>query len=129
MNLACIDIAISRPTGQFWNIPISIEPYEYRGPPNPYLEDNTLYAITVTPAGDSNSRTFVAEYATRPWEAERNDICFYVGNIQGGRLGELAFDPDFNDPAIEGYYTDYRVDGLFEHEFQYSQFESSMCSV
>ena len=105
-----------------------MERYEYRGLPDPSFDIDQLYGITVTPV-EGPSRRFVAEYYPHPWDATRDDVCFYAGNVQGGKLREIEDDETFNDPVIEGFFTDYRVDGLFEHDFQYSQFESEMCSV
>ena len=50
--------------------------------------------------------------------------CYYVGSAQGGRTSER---PE-NEPVIEGRYTDYRVEQLFDYEFKYSQFEESRCN-
>ena len=49
--------------------------------------------------------------------------CYYAGNSEGGKSGEL---PDYNS-VIEGKYTDYQVDGLFGYKYAYSQFEEDKC--
>ena len=49
--------------------------------------------------------------------------CYYAGDSQGGRTSER----EENESVIEGYYTDYEVDGLFSDEFVYSQFEKDRC--
>lgn len=90
-----------------------------------YLDLESLYAVTVSPPVGLEARTFIAELYTFTWEP-RNEICFYAGNIQGGRLAEIT-DENFNDPVIEGSYEEYIVGGLFEHNFAYSQFSADMC--
>ena len=112
--------------GQFWNVPIGIDRYVYTGTQEiDYLDLESLYAVTVAPPLSSRNRTFIAELYTFTWEP-RNEVCFYAGNIQGGRLREIM-DRNFNDPVIEGSYRDYIVGRLFEHEFAYSQFSADMC--
>ena len=107
-------------------MPIGIDRYVYTGTQEiDYLDLDSLYAVTVAPPLASRNRTFIAELYTFTWEP-RNEVCFYAGNIQGGRLREIT-DRNFNDPVIEGSYEDYIVDGLFEHEFAYSQFSADMC--
>lgn len=106
--------------GQFWNVPIAIQPYEYSGAPT-VLDIDSLFSVCLShPSGPSRDRKFVAEHFTRKWDLSL-DACFYSGNIQGGRLLEIE-DPDFNDPVIEGEYTEYIVGGLFQNAFKYSQY-------
>lgn len=114
-------------TGQFWNVPISISRYTYTGSQTiDYLDLDSLYAVTVSPPLEAQqTRTFIAELYTFTWEP-RNEVCFYAGNIQGGRLAEIT-DENFNDPVIEGSYEHYIVGGLFEHDFAYSRFSAGMC--
>lgn len=113
-------------SGQFWNVPISVSRYTYTGSQViDYLDLDRLYAVTISPPLEKQARTFVAELYTFTWEP-RQQVCFYAGNIQGGRLAEIT-DENFNDPVIEGSYKDYIVGGLFEHEFVYSRFNGSMC--
>ena len=112
--------------GQFWNVPINISRYTYTGSQTiDYLDLESLYAVTVSPPLIARPRTFIAELYTFTWEP-RNEVCFYAGNIQGGRLAEIT-DDKFNAPVIEGSYKDYIVNGLFEHDFAYSQFSADMC--
>ena len=115
--------------GQFWNVPIDVQTYEYVGPTPTYLDVDSLFAVCVSPPGrngePSKPRKFVAEYYSLKWDAT-SDACFYSGNIQGGRLLEVS-DPAFNDPVIEGFYTDYITSGLFQNSFMYTQFSS--CSL
>lgn len=112
--------------GQFWNVPIGIQTYSYNGPTPTYLDIENLYAITVDHPG-SSPRRFVAEYYTRKWDLVR-ETCFYAGNIQGGSLLEIANDPSFNDPVIEGNYLDYSTGGLYQNAYKFSRL-SNNCSV
>ena len=50
--------------------------------------------------------------------------CYYVGNSEGGKSGEL----NDNQSVIEGKYSDYEMNGLFEYNFIYSQFEANRCN-
>ena len=111
-------------TGQFWSIDLDYTPYTGALPPD--LEPWRPYyrVVTVTPGDGSPQRTFLAERFGRRWDNSRV-TCFYAGDSQGGRSGEAA-DPD--DSVIEGTYRDYRVAGLFEYEFTYSQFENNRCN-
>ena len=106
--------------GQFWNVPINIQTYSYNGPTPTYLDRDNLYAITVSHP-NSIPRRFTAEYNSRKWDLSR-ETCFYAGNIQGGGLLEIASDPSFNDPVIEGNYLDYCTRGLFHNIYKFSYF-------
>ena len=67
-------------------MPINISRYTYTGPLDiDYLDLDSLYAVTVSPPLGSRVRTFIAELYTFTWEP-RNEVCFYAGNIQGGKL-------------------------------------------
>ena len=81
------------------------------------------FVVTVTPP-DSAPRRFVAEYGPHTWENVETP-CLFAGNFQGGSLRELRGSP--NDPVIQGFYTDYIVDGLFQPIYAYSRFNSSTC--
>ena len=47
--------------------------------------------------------------------------CIYLGNSQGGSSG---VNPKLNDPVIQGRYTDYKMDSLFDTEYDYGEWES-----
>lgn len=118
----CIELLFTHP-GQFWNVPITVQPYEYRGHIPTELDVHSLYSVCVLhPSDPSRDRKFVAEFSTQKWDFS-TDTCFYSGNIQGGKLLEIK-DDDFNDPVIEGDYEEYIVPGLFMNSFKYSQFSS-----
>ena len=110
-------------TGQFWNIPITFEPYNGTDldTPDGFILDN-LYEITIDHPS-APPRTFVSELYHRTWEGTRAP-CYYAGSSQGGPLNE--FDAP-RDSVIQGRYSDYRVDGLYETDFSYSRFDSSLC--
>lgn len=112
------------PAGQFWNIPIRFERYNYTGS-DPEIEDyftlDKLYVITVeVPSG--HQRRFVAELFQRTWD--RSVPCYYAGSSQGGPLKEFERP---RDSVIEGRYTDYQVNGLHETNFTYSRFDDRLC--
>ena len=65
--------------------------------PDPSFDTDQLYAVTVTPV-EGLSRRFVAEYYPLPWDVARDDVCFYAGSVQGGKLREIEDDKTFNDP-------------------------------
>ena len=51
--------------------------------------------------------------------------CLYVGDRQGGTIGEVE---DPNDPVIQGTYKDYRVPGAFnETGYGFGRFDESLC--
>ena len=50
--------------------------------------------------------------------------CYYAGTAQGGRTSERVE----NESVIEGKYTDYQVEGLFDDNFIFSQFEKDRCT-
>ena len=102
-------------------MPIEVNPYIYDGPTPTYLDIESLYSVCVSHP-QSSTRRFVAEYFTQKWDNSVS-TCLYSGNIQGGRLLEVS-DPDFNDPVIEGEYTDYVVEGLFQNSYKYSRFSA-----
>ena len=55
------------------------------------------------------------------WEFESKK-CLYVGNRQGGPIGEVE---DPNDSVIEGSYQDYVTGGAFMTKFTYAVFKES----
>ena len=106
--------------GQFWNINITTEPFT--GTVDPDYADADLRIVTVIPA-DGPPRRFLAGFnALVNWDKSRGP-CYYAGNGQGGPWG---IGPDF--PVIQGRYDDYQVDGLFEDDFVYAQFEDERCN-
>ena len=104
--------------GQFWNVPVTVE--EYDGLFNGALQDD-IYNITVT-RPDAPPRHFTGLKKDVTWDF-KSRTCYYVGNVQGGKIGE---NPS-GDSVIEGDYTDYAVGSLFDTEFSDSQFNQSLC--
>lgn len=97
--------------GQFWNIPITIEPFN---------STNRLYTATVNrPSSSLKSRQFVGCLYDFTWHLEEK-YCLYVGDRQGAKGSGIHKGP--NDPVIEGTYLDYVVDGPFSTDFGFSQF-------
>ena len=62
---------------------------------------------SITVSHPDSTPRFVAEHFTRKWDISRG-TCFYARNIQGRSLLKIT-DPSFNDPVIEGEFTDYRL--------------------
>lgn len=108
--------------GQFWNVPFSVEDYVGdRG----FLNPNYRAIIVTYRPGSDNSRQFVSLLEPRSWDRTKQP-CLYSGNRQGGPIGDIDSDP--NDSVIEGTYTDYIVNGLFESGCIYcSMFDNDQC--
>ena len=85
------------------------------------------YNITINPPNGS-PRSFLGQRFPRTWD-NSPETCFYVGDGQGGPGGKfIGEDEDFRGRSartvIEGRYTDYIVDSLFQTEFLYEEWES-----
>lgn len=80
------------------------------------------YVVSITHSS-SAERKFVANYYDVTWDFEKRD-CLYCGNSQGGPIREVDSP---NDSVIEGHYSEYELDGLFDTAYKYSAFNSSMC--
>ena len=110
-------------TGQFWNIPIDVERYvgtQVDGTdPGP-----NAYTVTVNYPGQQ-ARVFVGWLYPITWE-KRLEYCIYAGNSQGGSSVEIP--SPFNDPVLEGMYTDYMIGTPFGNEFQFNHFEEGRCN-
>ena len=68
-------------------------------------------------------REFIGNLHLHTWD-HSSVPCLYVGNPQGGAVGEFG---DVNHPVIEGYYTQYMVADLFATQFKYTQFDTEQC--
>ena len=106
------------PPGQFWNIPLSITPYV--GPYGDGTVDiaDRIYSVTVAYPG-APERTFIANYGKRDWLDGRP--CLYAGNSNGGPVAEVKG----SGSVIEGRYSNYEVDGLFDTDFQFSKYNDN----
>ena len=108
-------------TGQFWSIPVDV--LEYSG--NYTGQVNNTYVVSVDhPSPTSTPRRFIAELHHSTWDRKAKQ-CLYVGSAQSGAVNEADVP---NDPVIEGTYDDYEVSGLFNSDFQYSQFQEGRCA-
>ena len=94
--------------GQFWNIPIAVTDVE--GSPHIHLYE----------LGHESYRIFPAVFYDLVWDLS-DDGCYYAGNSQGGP--ERTRDPI--NSVIEGSYSQYVMDGLFDTEYMYDRFEEN----
>ena len=108
--------------GQFWNVPIQVEPYT--GPVQEGVNGDNYYVIT-TNHPDEPQRSFVGWLWPLTWEYKL-EYCLYAGQNQAGPLYEIL-DDTVNSPVIFGEYTDYRLDTPYATNFSYSHFEESNC--
>ena len=69
-------------------------------------------------------RRFVGIMHERTWSEK--GICLFVGNRQGGSIGEVE---DPNDPVIEGVYSDYIINSKFETDFENAVFKKEKCNI
>lgn len=106
--------------GQFWNVPVTADPYD---PPAGSLlvGEQNLYSVTVDPSpmedGGDDTRSFLGDLYPRSWD-NTHEKCMYVGNGQGGWTKDVD---ELADSVIEGRYTDYVVDSLFGTDFEYDR--------
>ena len=108
--------------GQFWNIPVNIT--KYIGQLNSDIKDPSDYfLVSFNHHSLLKSKQFVGIVHDLTWSRE-NGVCLFVGNKQGGPIGEVERP---NDPVIEGDYRDYIVDSRFDTDFKYSTFKTEMC--
>lgn len=108
--------------GQFWNIPVSVEPFkglDRNGNPVPQR-----YVVNITSSFSNEARSYTGWLYDLTWSFEEGP-CLYVGNRQAGPIYEVK---DPNDPIIEGRYSDYLVQDLFsEEEYKYTLFKEDNC--
>ncbi len=108
--------------GQFWNVPISVEPFTGQTRDGNAACDKTFVVSVSHP--DDTTRSFVACREPFTWDLQRV-TCLYAGNRQGGSVYEFESP---NDPVIQGTYMDYLVSDAFATSFRFSRFEDSMCN-
>lgn len=108
---------MSNSTGQFWNIPVSVEPY------TAISGTSNLFNVTIFPV-ESSPRSFLGGMYDYSWD-HSFETCLYSGSGQGGPGGEV---PDLTGSVIEGIYKDYIVESLFETDYKFSHVEGS-CRV
>nr|WNS50027.1 Na-Ca exchanger/integrin-beta4-like protein [Halisarca dujardinii] len=104
--------------GQFWNVPIGIEPYTGVFDGKQLNKDDGVYLVHVAYPGSQN-RTFVAEFRPRAWDSKVP--CLYAGNSMAGPMAEA---PQYRDNVIDGAVNSYNVDNLFTTDYQHSKYKS-----
>ena len=104
-------------TGQFWHLEFTKQKFTdlFR---NGQTRDN---AVEVTTPQELGPRSFVTLTHPITWD-QRSELCLYAGSRQAGASNYVTSPAD---PVIEGYYTDYKVEGKFGSEYEYSVFSSS----
>ena len=105
-------------SGQFWNIPLTIEPYVGPYGDGSVVKSDKKYTVTTSYPGAQN-RTFVADYNKRDWLDNRH--CLYAGNHNAGPIGEVKG----YGSVIEGKANDYVVAGLFSTDFTFSKYNGN----
>ena len=102
---------------QFWNIPVTISPYNGTYAGIPVSAEDGIYKVKVEyPL--SEPRIFIAEWSHLRWDNKRKP-CLYGGDSMGGPIFEA---PGY-DSVIEGKATDYIVDDLFSTDFRFEQYD------
>ena len=96
-------------SGQFWNIPISIV-------------DDEKFVQLYTPEHE-NYRYIPAFKYELTWDHSKQ-TCYYVGNKQAGPVG--SHDPI--ESVIEGTVPQYKTTSLFATEFEYAEFDETICN-
>lgn len=112
--------------GQFWSIPIEVEPYMGPFTDEEPSEDQATFTVTVNYPGQ-DPRQFIAWLIFPSWELERHLYCLYAGDTHAGNVYEVPQNVAENGPVIEGVYSDYIVASQFETDFDLSHFDSSQC--
>ncbi len=109
-------------TGQFWNVPVSITPY------NGLLYGETpavsWYIVNITTNGVN--RAYGGNLHTTTWD-NTEEPCLYVGNRQSGATAEIR---DPNDPVIQEIYTSYEVKEPFveDDDYKFGMFDETKCN-
>ena len=91
-------------------------------PAGSLIDGNQLFNVTVNPV-DSPPRSFLGDQFERTWDNTEKP-CIYAGNSQGGPSGEESLPGS----VIEGVYTDYVTDSLFDTDFEFDRIKGA-CAV
>lgn len=83
--------------------------------------EGSFFNVTVEPI-DSAPRSFLGDSFPRTWDNTKEQ-CLYVGNGQGGPGGEYR--DELPGSVIEGRYSDYMMDDMFDTDFTYARIEGS----
>ena len=91
-------------------------------------ENYTLTMFPLAPSGQDapRTRTFPAMLSDKTWSLDHkfampDSKCLYVGNSQGGPESSL------DDSVIEGNWTDYITDSLYETKWTFSRYTAATC--
>lgn len=76
------------------------------------------YVVSFTRPISNQDVSFAGWLFPLTWELKRGP-CLLVGSYQAGPTYRVE---NTNDSVIEGVYTEYEVDGLYETDFRYSEF-------
>ena len=98
---------ITSHTGQFWNTPVEIKAIERKR-----AIIGRKYQVIVH--SSDHLREFTGSYYPITWDQQKTP-CLYAGTQDGS-------------PVIEGKFTDYEGEELFDPHFSYSQFKENQCS-
>ena len=91
----------------------------YIPPRGSIVRGNRLYNVTVIPP-DSPPRSFLGDLVPRTWDSTK-EWCLYVGNGQAGPSGTS----DLRGSVIEGRYSDYIVESMFDPTFIYDRLQGA----
>ena len=94
-------------TGQFWNIPITVN-------------DNggVFSVIEINEAQSSNYRFFISTHVLQTYDGTLRS-CYYAFYSERSVIEGISI--------IEGTYTHYQTDSLFDTTFNYSRFDNEKC--
>ena len=109
------------PSGQFWNIPVSVEPFSglERGGT---ISKNRLRVDLTT---NNKPRSFTGKLLPYNWASDQ-EPCLFVGNRQSGPIYAIL---DPNDGVIEGSFKDYKVKSAFsEKGYVFGLFDEDRCT-
>ena len=119
-------IIVSTISGQFWNIPVSIAPYNGLLLDNSPASDRYVINMTTSGGGTEETRSYIGWLYGYTWEFQEGP-CLYVGSRQGGPIYEVDTP---NDNVIEEGYERYRVDSAFSEDgFSFGIFAEDRCEL
>lgn len=122
MHVRCVSVL--HYSGQFWNVPVSVEPFLGVDRNNNSVPGR--YVVNVTSSLTGEKRSYTGWLYDLTWSFE-DAPCLYVGNRQAGPIYQVK---DPNDPIIEGSYLQYRAPSLFsEGGFDYGLFDEENCQL
>jgi hypothetical protein len=115
-------ITFSSLSGQFWNIPVEVTPFNGELRNGRQAEDRFILNMSSLAV----PRAYTGSLEALTWELKEGP-CLYVGNRQSGPIYEVT---NPNDGVIENIYRDYRVDSAFSEEnYIFGLFNEDRCVV